>query len=123
MQGNKSRDTQPELAIRRRLHRDGFRFRVAARPEKDLRRTADILFPKAKVAVYLDGCFWHGCPVHSHAAKVNSAYWTAKLAGNRHRDAETDSLLAIRGWRVLRFWEHEDLSEVVCSIELAVRHD
>ena len=121
MQGNRSRDTLPELAVRSRLHRDGFRFRVAARPERELRRTADILFPRARVAVYLDGCFWHGCPLHSRVAKVNTAYWSAKIAGNRLRDAETDSLLTLRGWNVLRFWEHENVSEVVALIEFTVR--
>ncbi|MDT1867410.1 very short patch repair endonuclease, partial [Acinetobacter baumannii] len=82
-------DTKPELAVRRRLHAAGLRYRVNARPEKDLRRTVDILFRPARVVVLIDGCYWHGCQEHYIAPKANGGYWSDKVATNRTRDAET----------------------------------
>lgn len=108
MQGNRSRDTKPELAIRKLLHSAGLRYRVSARPIKDLRRTADLVFGSAKVAVFIDGCFWHKCPLHSSVPRTNSTYWRAKLDRNVERDAETDQLLSDHGWLSIRVWEHED---------------
>lgn len=107
MQGNRSRDTQPELAIRRILHRRGLRYRVNARPIKTVRRTADLVFPRARVAVFVDGCFWHQCPEHGNQPRTNAAYWGPKLSRNRERDLETDALLSASGWKVVRVWEHE----------------
>lgn len=108
MQGNRSRDTKPELAVRRLLHARGFRYRVNARPIKELRRTADIVFTRAKVTVFIDGCYWHGCPLHYRAPASNVDYWTAKLARNMERDGATSETLRLAGWTVLRFWSHED---------------
>jgi DNA mismatch endonuclease (patch repair protein) len=108
MQGNKGRDTKPELALRRAAHALGLRYRVSARPLPAVRRTADLVFTKAKIAVFLDGCFWHGCPEHHTKAATNAAYWAEKVKGNRERDAETDRLLSQAGWTVIRIWEHED---------------
>jgi DNA mismatch endonuclease (patch repair protein) len=122
MQSNRSRDTQPELALRQLLHARGLRYRVDVRPVAGLRRRADIVFTKKKVAVFIDGCFWHGCPVHgSSTFKSNAAFWEAKIARNRERDAETTRELAAQGWRVMRFWEHDDAKAVVPIIEAAVR--
>lgn len=107
MQSNKSRDTKPELALRSAVHARGLRYRVSAKPLAGVRRTADLVFPRAKVAVFLDGCFWHGCPVHFRSPATNAAYWTAKIGGNRARDASTTALLEAAGWLVVRVWEHE----------------
>ncbi|MEU8271028.1 very short patch repair endonuclease [Sphaerisporangium sp. NPDC049002] len=108
MQANKSRDTKPELALRRAVHALGLRYRVAVRPLPKIRRTADLVFTKAQVAVFLDGCFWHGCPEHHIKAATNADYWAEKVVRNRERDAETDRKLSESGWLVIRVWEHED---------------
>ncbi|MGW7477108.1 very short patch repair endonuclease [Nonomuraea muscovyensis] len=108
MQSNKGRDTKPELALRRAVHALGLRYRVAFRPVKAVRRTADLVFTKVKVAVFMDGCFWHGCPVHHTVAATNAGFWAEKVRRNRERDAETNRLLEEAGWHVLRIWEHED---------------
>lgn len=121
MQSNKGRDTKPELLVRRLVHAAGLRYRVSAKPEKDLRRTADLLFRPAKVAVFIDGCFWHGCPEHYTRPKANDGYWSDKVARNRERDAETTAVLTRRGWTVLRFWEHEDPAGVADRIVADVR--
>ena len=111
MQANRGRDTGPELALRSLLYAAGLRYRVNARPVPEIRRRADVVFPKDRVAVFVDGCFWHGCPEHSRPAKTNAATWSAKIEGNRARDAETNALLRSAGWTVLRVWEHDDASE------------
>jgi DNA mismatch endonuclease (patch repair protein) len=110
MQGNRNRDTRPELAVRSAAHRLGLRFRVAARPLADLPRTADLVFRPAKVAVFVDGCYWHGCPDHLRLPARNSEYWTAKIERNRRRDADTDARLLSAGWLAVHVWEHEDPS-------------
>jgi DNA mismatch endonuclease (patch repair protein) len=108
MRSNKSRDTKPELALRSAVHALGLRYRVSGRPLAELRRTADLVFPRAKVAVFLDGCFWHGCPEHHTVATANGQFWADKVAGNRDRDRDTDGRLAQAGWVSVRIWEHED---------------
>lgn len=108
MLANRSRDTGPELAIRRLLHARGFRYRANARPLPDLRRTADLVFRPAKVAVFVDGCFWHRCPEHGGTPKSNTDYWVRKLERNADRDRDTDARLGSAGWLVIRIWEHED---------------
>ena len=108
MQANRSRDTGPELALRRILHANGFRYRVSARPLKSVRRTADLVFRVARVAVFVDGCFWHRCPDQATVPRTNTDYWLPKLERNVARDRETDELLAEAGWLSLRVWEHED---------------
>lgn len=102
----RNRDTAAEVAVRRELHRRGRRFFVQ-RPLLGTRRRADIVFPRAKVAVLVDGCFWHSCPEHATKPKANAAWWAAKLARNVARDRETDHLLVEAGWTVVRVWEHE----------------
>ncbi|MEJ5946566.1 very short patch repair endonuclease [Pseudokineococcus basanitobsidens] len=108
MQSQKARDTAPELAVRRLLHADGLRYRVDRAPLPGLRRRADVIFGPARVAVYIDGCFWHGCPEHGTRPRTNSDWWLRKLDANRARDADTDRRLTEAGWAVLRAWEHED---------------
>lgn len=107
MRSNKGRDTKPERVLRSILHKQGLRYRVSMRPVPELRRTADMVFSKARVAVFVDGCYWHGCPEHHRPAKRNAEFWRKKIEGNRARDAETDELLGERGWKVVRVWEHE----------------
>lgn len=121
MQGNRSRDTQPELAVRRLVHAAGLRYRVDSRPLPALNRRADMVFSGAKVAVFIDGCFWHGCPEHHTVAKSNPEYWATKVSSNRSRDAETNRRLEAEGWRVVRFWEHDDPAEVANKVVEAVR--
>ena len=111
----------PELAVRRAVHALGLRYRVDARPVPDLARRADLVFPGARVAVFIDGCFWHGCPYHYVASKSNAGYWAPKIEANRRRDAETTALLAAREWRVLRFWAHEEVQGVAERIVATVR--
>lgn len=117
MQAIRSRDTKPEWLIRSLLHAQGLRYRVAAKPLPELRRTADIVFRPAKVAVFIDGCYWHGCPEHYVPPKTNSGYWSDKVARNMARDRDTDHRLIEAGWTVLRFWEHE--SSVGCAARIA----
>ncbi|TLQ48346.1 very short patch repair endonuclease [Streptomyces marianii] len=116
MQGNRGKDTKPEVRLRSLLYAEGLRYRVGIRPLSNLRRTADVVFPKARVAVFVDGCFWHGCPEHHRPATKNSEFWREKIEGNRRRDAETDSLLRDAGWQVIRVWEHEDPAEAADRI-------
>lgn len=101
------RDTAPEVALRRLLHANGLRYRVAYPVPGQRRRTIDIAFTRHKVAVFVDGCFWHGCPEHGTNPRSNNAWWVAKLAANRARDRDTDRLLETLGWTVVRIWEHE----------------
>ncbi|GAB7066212.1 DNA mismatch endonuclease Vsr [Mycobacterium hodleri] len=121
MQSNKSRDTKPELALRSAVHARGLRYRVSAKPLAGVRRTADLVFPRAKVAVFLDGCFWHGCPEHHTVASANAKFWADKVEGNRKRDRDTDGRLAEAGWVSVRVWEHEDAVEAARRVETIVR--
>lgn len=118
MRANRSRDTAPELAVRRKLHHRGWRFRVNYRAlPDDRRRTVDIAFTRAKLVVLIDGCFWHGCKSHFIAPKSNQQYWDDKISRNRSRDTETTRRLKAAGWQVLRFWEHQSPEAVVAKIE------
>ncbi len=117
MQANRRRDTKPELAIRRILHARGLRYRTDIRPDRSIRRHADIVFTKAKIAVFVDGCFWHGCPEHFIPPKANADYWAQKIEGNQKRDANTNDVLKAAGWTVLRFWEHDDPASSADRIE------
>ncbi|WP_436496164.1 DNA mismatch endonuclease Vsr [Actinokineospora sp. HUAS TT18] len=108
MRANRRKDTRPELALRRLLHRRGLRYRVDAQPLPEIRRTADVLFPGDRVAIFVDGCFWHGCPKHYRPAVKKAEFWSEKIAGNRTRDIETNEILRAAGWHVIRIWEHEN---------------
>lgn len=103
------------------MHARGLRYRVAARPLPDLRRTADLVFRPAKVAVFIDGCYWHGCPDHYVSPKTNVVYWSDKVARNMARDRDTDERLQAAGWTVLRFWEHEAAED--CALKIAATVD
>ncbi|MFC1430116.1 very short patch repair endonuclease [Streptacidiphilus sp. N1-3] len=111
MLGNRSRDTAPELALRSLVHAAGLRYRVAAKPLPGMRRTADMVFRPVRLAVFVDGCFWHGCPEHFVPPKTNPDYWDTKIGRNVQRDRDTDARLAEAGWLVLRFWEHQQPAE------------
>jgi DNA mismatch endonuclease (patch repair protein) len=105
MQATRRRDTPGEVALRKLLHGLGFRYRIDY-PIPVARRRADIVFVSARIAVFVDGCFWHGCPTHRTWPKTNSAWWREKIDANRSRDRDTDRRLRLAGWKVLRFWEH-----------------
>jgi DNA mismatch endonuclease (patch repair protein) len=120
MQSNKSRDTGPELALRRELHRRGLRYRVGLAPLAGVRRTVDVAFPRLKIAVLVDGCFWHGCDQHHRLPKSHSDYWQAKLERNMARDRSTTQLLEQSGWRVIRLWEHEKIQDMADLVQRAV---
>lgn len=107
--------------MRSALHRRGLRFRVHRRPEPDLRVTADVMFGPARTLVFVDGCFWHRCPLHSTAPKANGDWWRAKLDANVERDRRADAELRSRGWTVIRVWEHESADDAADRILRAVR--
>lgn len=122
MRANKRKDTSIELAIRRRLHASGVRYRVDHPVDaSDRRRRADIVFTRARIAIFIDGCFWHGCPEHYVEPKANSEYWRPKITRNRERDLDSTQRLQEAGWKVMRFWEHEDPDLVAAEISAAVR--
>lgn len=123
MQGNRSRHTAPELAVRRLVHAMGMRYLVNARPLPRVRRTADLVFRGAHVAVFIDGCYWHGCPLHYRQPAANSDYWRDKVARNRARDADTDALLRAERWTVLRFWAHDAPQAVAETVRSVVVGD
>ncbi|MFI2278303.1 very short patch repair endonuclease [Catenuloplanes sp. NPDC020197] len=108
MSRQKRRDTAPEVALRKLLHARGLRFRVAWPIPGMSRRSVDIAFTRARVAVFVDGCFWHMCPVHQTSPASNSEWWSTKLATNQARDIATNNHLTESGWTVVRIWEHED---------------
>lgn len=112
MKAAKPRNTAPEKALRSALHRMGLRFRLYEKPVETLNRKADIVFRSAKVAIFVDGCFWHGCPIHGTQAKANAEFWAQKIKQNQERDLDTTSRLEAAGWIVIRVWEHEDPEEV-----------
>ncbi len=117
----RNRNTGPELAIRRELHRRGLRYRVDL-PIPDVARTRpDIVFTRVRVAVFVDGCFWHRCPQHESFPKTNADWWLNKLTGNVRRDRATDEALARAGWHVIRIWEHEDPVIAADRVETIVR--
>ncbi|UYQ66500.1 very short patch repair endonuclease [Streptomyces peucetius] len=115
-----SRDTAQELAVRRLLHASGLRYRVNVPVPGMPRRTIDIVFPRVKIAIFLDGCFWHGCPQHATHPKANAEWWRTKLDKNTARDIETTGHLTEAGWTVLRFWEHVPAEEVAATVHAAV---
>lgn len=115
------KDTKPELDLRRILHARGLRYRVTHPVPGRPRRTMDVAFTRAKVAVFIDGCFWHGCPEHATQPRANAAWWARKLQMNVDRDAETNQVLIGQGWSVLRFWEHERPTTMADAIEAIVR--
>jgi DNA mismatch endonuclease, patch repair protein len=121
MQRQARRDTEPELLLRREAHRLGLRYRVDRAPLPGIRRRADLVFPRARIAVFVDGCFWHCCPVHRTMPKANAGWWAEKLAANVRRDRDTDARLGEAGWTVIRYWEHEDMAQAARALLGEVR--
>lgn len=121
MQATPRRDTPAELRIRKVLHSMGLRYSVDAKPLKESPRRADLVFRRAKVAVFVDGCFWHGCPKHGSWPTANKEFWRAKLLANRARDADTSRRLKFQGWGVVRVWEHDDPTRAAQRIAALVR--
>jgi DNA mismatch endonuclease, patch repair protein len=114
-------DTKPELALRRALHALGYRYRKDHRLDLPGRRVRpDIAFTARKVAVFVDGCFWHACPEHGSKPAVNQGYWNPKLAGNVARDRAADAALDEAGWRVVRLWEHVPIEDAVAAVVAAL---
>ncbi|MET9465001.1 very short patch repair endonuclease [Streptomyces sp. NPDC006544] len=121
MQGQARHGTGPEMAVRRLLYASGLRYRLQWKVPGMPRRTMDIAFPGRRVAIFVDGCFWHSCPIHVTSPKANSDWWRTKLDRNRGRDLETTTHLEGEGWVVMRFWEHEDPVGVAARIAAVVR--
>jgi DNA mismatch endonuclease, patch repair protein len=122
MRGNRRRDTRPERAVRSALHRVGLRFRVDLPIQVGGGRSIrpDLVFPRQRVAVFVDGCFWHGCPDHGTRPVTNADYWLLKIEANRRRDRRNTVTLEAHGWTVFRMWEHEDPALVVERVAGAV---
>lgn len=121
MSRQRTRNTAVETALRQALHARGLRYRLHRRPIEGLRREADIVFVAAKVVIMVDGCFWHGCPIHGTWPKSNAEWWRTKIEKNRTRDRETDERFAAEGWMVLRVWEHEAAAEAADRISPVIR--
>lgn len=117
MQATKRRDTEGEKALRSILHRKGFRYRIDTSPLEGHRTKADLVFAKARVAVFVDGCFWHGCPLHSTWPKTNAAWWKAKIKANMARDERITRALKAAGWSVVRTWAHEPPARAALRVE------
>lgn len=121
MRRQRRRDTAPEIAVRKKLHAQGLRYFVDRAVLPGSRRRADIVFPRKRVAVFVDGCFWHGCPRHATIPQNNRDWWMEKIAANQRRDRDTDSRLVDAGWTVIRIWEHEDPADAATRVARAVR--
>ena len=119
MKRQRQRDTKPEMALRRELHKRGRRYRVQV-PIMDNRRRHDIVFISARVVVEVRGCFWHGCPLHGTSPKANSEWWRTKIEANRRRDLDTERRLTDAGWKLLVVWEHEDPCHAADAVEKAL---
>lgn len=115
------RDTNPEMLLRRRLHALGWRYRVDAPLPTMPRRRADLIFPRQRVAVFVDGCFWHGCADHGTWPTSNADWWRDKILKNVARDRETDCKMCGLGWKVVRVWEHEKVDTAVCRVITILR--
>ncbi len=121
MKRQAKRDTKPELALRRELHALGLRYRVDRSPVPGMRTRADVVFGPAKVAIFVDGCFWHSCPEHRTMPKNNQRWWKEKLAANVARDRRVDEELKRAEWLPIRVWEHEDMHTAAGRVEQLVR--
>lgn len=123
MQANRRSDTKPEVALRSALHRMGFRFRKDFRLDLgEVKVRPDIVFTAKRIAVFVDGCFWHVCPEHGRQPTTNEWYWAPKLRRNMERDQRVNAALKAAGWTVVRLWEHESLTTAVEAVVAAMRH-
>jgi DNA mismatch endonuclease (patch repair protein) len=121
MQGNKRVDTEPEVNLRRALHASGLRFRKDLTVRGvDAKAKADIVFTRQKVAIFMDGCFWHGCSSHCRMPTRNRAYWEAKIGRNQERDRSVTAALTADGWKVVRIWEHEPMEQAIARVRDAL---
>jgi len=120
MQRQGRRDTKPEIALRRELHRHGLRYRLCERPIPELRRNIDVVFRAVRIAIEVRGCFWHHCPQHGTIPKSNSEWWRQKFARTQARDSETEQLLQDAGWVLLWVWEHENPVEVAATVKAMI---
>lgn len=121
MKANRSRNTRPELRLRRALFAVGYRYRVSLMLEVPGRRVRpDLIFTKRRLAIFVDGCYWHRCPEHGRMPSDATGYWHAKLQRNVERDQQINEALSAAGWRVLRIWEHVSLNDAVKSVEDAL---
>lgn len=117
MKANRRRDTGPEIRLRKALHALGYRYRVDHVVDADGRRVRpDVVFTRRRLVIFVDGCFWHGCPTHGRRPADPTGYWSAKLARNEERDKDDSEALERAGWTVLRVWEHELLDEAVARV-------
>jgi DNA mismatch endonuclease (patch repair protein) len=116
MQSNRPKDTKPEVRFRSALHAEGLRFRKHKRVVPGLRCEPDVVFPRIRLALFYDGCWWHFCPLHGELPRANRQWWAEKLAATRDRDARNDTALRLAGWTVLRIWQHEPLPEAVSRV-------
>lgn len=122
MRANRGRDTGPERAVRSALHRRGMRFRTHVRLLDTYRGSVDIVFATPRVAVFIDGCFWHGCPIHWYPPRAHRSFWVEKVLRNRDRDVVVSRQLEAAGWLVIRIWEHDSVDEATDRIERAVKN-
>ena len=120
MRAQRTTGTAPEMAVRRRLHAMGHRYRVDAKVLPDRRWRGDLVWRGRRLVVFIDGCFWHGCPEHGRVTAHNRLWWDNKIGRNRERDETVTATLAGRGWTVMRFWEHEDPDEVAAAVHAAL---
>jgi DNA mismatch endonuclease (patch repair protein) len=120
MQANRSRDSGLEITLRKALHAEGFRFRKHRRPIPAVRCEPDVVFPREKVVVFVDGCWWHGCPEHWQPPVANREFWIRKVEVNAARDRRNDDALVAAGWLVVRAWEHEEIADVTARVAEAV---
>lgn len=120
MRRQRERNTRPELAVRSELFHLGLRYKVHRRPLVGLRREADLVFAGPRVAVFVQGCFWHGCPSHASVARTNAVFWREKIAKNRRRDRDTFDRLLDVGWLPVEIWEHEDPHAAAMRVAAAV---
>lgn len=121
MQANTGRETRPERVVRCFLHQRGLRFRKDLRPIPTLRCAADLVFPSARLCVFVDGCFWHGCPRHFRVPAANRAWWAEKIEANRLRDRRNNVILGRGGWKVIRIWEHQVHPSYLAKLESRIR--
>lgn len=120
MQSVRQKSTSAESALRRELHARGLRYRIQVPVLTKPRRVADVAFSGLRVAVFVDGCFWHGCPQHATWPKQNAEFWRAKILANQQRDRDTDERLRAEGWKVVRAWEHEPPDRVAAKVATIV---
>lgn len=121
MSAQRQADTKPEIAVRSALHRRGLRYRKHLAPLQGLRCKADVVFLRQQVAIFIDGCFWHGCTQHGTVPKANNRWWRQKIEGNQARDRRNDEVLEHAGWAVVRIWEHEDPEAAADRVMAVVR--